>query len=250
VFQFCGRAAEKATGLKAAFWHRETARAHRWERSRYARAGTMLVQSGKDADLLRELLADTTTRVKIIPPHFERHRPRLRTVGAAGPTLLFWGALGRVENSEAAQWLGRELLPALVKLLPEARLILAGSNPPAAVRSLASDRVTVTGFVADPQLVFDRADAAVLPLFRGAGIKVKVLECLAAGLPVLTGGIGAEGIAATEADGLSVCEPAAGTYAATFRDWWQSPGRLEILSRGALAWSERFADGERATLFS
>jgi glycosyltransferase involved in cell wall biosynthesis len=249
VGQFCERAAAGATGWRRRFWRWETGRARRWEAARYGRAGTVLVQSGKDAELLRGLLAATGTRIRVIPPHFERFRPRLRTADGPGPTLLFWGALGRTENSEAALWLGRDLLPALAAVLPGARLLLAGSNPPPAVQALASDRVTVTGFVAEPQAVFDQADVAVLPLFRGAGIKVKVLECLAAGLPVLTGAIGAEGIVATAADGLAVQEPDPAAYAATVAGWWRTPGQLEARSRGALAWGERLAGGDRAALF-
>lgn len=128
VEQFCERAAARATGWRRRFWHWETGRAWRWEKARYGRAGTVLVQSGKDADLLRGLLAATCTRIRVIPPHFERFRPRLRKADGAGPSLLFWGALGRSENSEAALWLGRDLLPALAAVLPGTRLLLAGST--------------------------------------------------------------------------------------------------------------------------
>ena len=242
VFQFCERKTLALTGLKSAFWHWEAARAKRWEKSRYAQAGTILLQSTKDAALMNEL-APNKTRVKVIPPYFERYRPRARKSNSAGPVLLFWGALSRAENSEAALWLGREFLPEMLKKLPNARLILAGSNPPTEVRDLASDRVTVTGFIEKPQAVFDHADMAVLPLFRGAGIKVKVIECLAAGLPVLTNAIGSEGIAASELDGLFVREPVARTYAATLHDWWRSEGLLETISRSAVAWGGRFAQG-------
>jgi len=242
VSQFYERKALTVSGLKSAFWHWEAARAKQWEKLRYGQAHTILIQSAKDAALLNELVTGKT-RVKVIPPYFERYRPRMRKSNSAGPVLLFWGALSRAENSEAALWLGRELLPELLKDLPNTRLILAGSNPPANVRALASDRVTVTGFIENPQAVFDQANMAVLPLFRGAGIKVKVIECLAAGLPVLTNTIGSEGIAAGESDGLFVREPDARSYTATLRDWWRSEGRLETISWGAAVWGERFAQG-------
>jgi glycosyltransferase involved in cell wall biosynthesis len=248
VGQFCDRAASSATGWRRWFWKWETHRARRWEAACYGRVGTVLVQSTKDAEQLRVLLEGTACRVRVVPPHFERYQPRLRAVNESGPTLLFWGALARTENSESALWLGRELMPALWEYLPEARLILAGSQPPPSVLGLASPRIDVTGFVADPQSVFDRSDIAVLPLFRGAGIKVKVLECLAAGLPVLTSSIGAEGIVASESDGLVVKAPEPRAYATALADWWQREGCLEALSRGALRWGQRQTVGDRATL--
>lgn len=248
VGQFCERSAVGATGLRRLFWRWETARARRWEATRYAEVGTVLTQSGKDADLLRKMLADTRVQIRVVPPFFERLRSRLRVADGNGLTLLFWGALGRSENAEAAIWLGRHLMPVLWRTLPQARLVIAGSNPPDAVWALASAKVLITGFVQDPQEVFDRSDVAVLPLFKGAGIKVKVLECLAAGLPVLTGSVGAEGIQADESDGLLVREPDPEVYAATLTGFWSTPATLEKLSRGALAWGDRLPDGDRNVL--
>lgn len=246
VAQFCDRAVFSAKGWRRWLWLCETARARRWEATCYMRVGTVLVQSAKDAGILKSVLKEFSCRIRVVPPHFERYTARLRTVNAAGPTLLFWGALARAENSEAALWLCRNLMPALWEHLPEARLIVAGSQPSKAVQGFASERIEVTGFVADPQTVFDRSDVAVLPLFRGAGIKVKVLECLAAGLPVLTGSIGAEGILANESDGLVIIEPDPEDYASSLAAWWQNNARLQTLSQGALSWGQRLASGNHS----
>lgn len=248
VFQYCQRAVPVAWGPRQWWWRMETRRARRWEQSRGALATTILVQSTKDADLIRQELPMLAPKLRLILPYFERYRPRLRQSGPAGPVLLFWGALGRVENAMAAVWLARELMPKLLPLFPSAQLVLAGSNPTQAVKDCASEHVRVTGFVADPQLMFDEVDIAILPLFRGAGIKVKVLECLAAGLPVLTTEIGAEGIAAEQCDGLVVLPPDAAAYAGCLQRWWQKPAGLAQLSQGALNWAQRLGDGNQQIL--
>jgi polysaccharide biosynthesis protein PslH len=235
VTDFCERAAASETGLKRSLWRFEAGRARRWEIRQYARCRSVVVQSTRDAATLRTQLGGRVD-VRVVPPYFERHPARLRDRSAKGPTLLFWGALSRTENSDAALWLGREFFPMLRARLPGARLILGGSKPSETLRALAGRGIEVPGFVEDPSPLFAAADAAVLPLRRGAGIKVKVLECLAAGIPVLTTEIGAEGIPATAADGLRVAEPDVTTWIDEITSLWTKPGLLKGLSEGALRW--------------
>ena len=105
--------------------------------------------------------------------------------------ILFWGAMSRPENYNTAIWLIDRVLP----LLPdEIELIVAGANPPSVLKKRDSERIHITGFVEDPQKLFDESICLAAPLTGGAGMKVKVLEALSAGLPILTNEIGAEGI--------------------------------------------------------
>ena len=108
----------------------------------------------------------------------------------------------------------------------------------------------VTGFVEDPRTCFERVHLAVLPLFEGAGVKVKVLKCLAAGLPVLTTPIGSEGIEALAHDGLLVQEPVAADYARRLIELLNAPARLAELSRSANDWSERQKRARRDQLLA
>lgn len=115
--------------------------------------------------------------------------------------VLFVGGYGHPPNVDAAMWLVEEILPRVHATLPTATLHLVGSNPPDSVRELAGDTVTVHGYVTDEELaaLYRRVGAAVVPLRYGAGVKGKVIEAIAAHVPLVTTEVGAEGIPDCEA---------------------------------------------------
>lgn len=115
----------------------------------------------------------------------------------AEPSLIFVAGFGHPPNVDAAQWLVDEVMPQVWAQLPEARLSLVGSKPTEAVKALAGPRVEVTGWVTDERLaqLYASHRVAVVPLRFGAGVKHKVVEALAAGLPLVTTSIGAQGLA-------------------------------------------------------
>ena len=76
------------------------------------------------------------------------------------------------------------------------RFIVLGSKPSDELKNIKSDKVIITGFVDNIEPYFESAMCLVAPLVLGAGIKVKILESLSSGIPVLTNDIGIEGIQA------------------------------------------------------
>jgi glycosyltransferase involved in cell wall biosynthesis len=116
------------------------------------------------------------------------------------PTLLFFGNLGYFHNVEPARFIAQEVIPLVRRELPDARLRIAGARPTKAVLALDSlPGVDVAGPVDDMVAELHHAAAAVLPIFTGSGIKMKVLESFAAGTPVVTNALGADGVAGAEA---------------------------------------------------
>ena len=97
-------------------------------------------------------------------------------------------------NEEAAVDLVEEVMPKLWERLPDLRLKIVGANPTPAVRELQGLRVEVVGFVPDPAEYLSRARVHVDPLRSGAGIKLNLIETMAAGLPFVTTPVGAEGL--------------------------------------------------------
>jgi polysaccharide biosynthesis protein PslH len=120
--------------------------------------------------------------------------------------LLFTGTMSYPPNAQAARWLVERVLPALRARHPGVTLEIVGRNPPAAVRQLAGEGVTVTGRVPDLAAHFTGAAVVVAPLLSGSGTKLKVLEAMAAGRPVVATTVGAEGIDARDGEHLRVAD--------------------------------------------
>ena len=119
---------------------------------------------------------------------------------AARACLLFVAGFAHPPNVDAARWLVEAIMPAVWAKHPDLRLALVGSNPTADVAALADARVEVTGFVEDAELQrrYAHARVAVVPLRYGAGVKSKVVEALQQGLPLVTTGVGAQGLPGVE----------------------------------------------------
>jgi glycosyltransferase involved in cell wall biosynthesis len=124
--------------------------------------------------------------------------------------------------------------------VPNVRLWVVGARPHRDLLQLAREDadIHVTGFVPDPRPYFERCQVSVAPLHLGAGIKVKVLESMLAGLPVVGTAIAAEGIGASATEGLFV-ENATEGFANRVADLLTSPARAAAIGRRARAYVEK-----------
>ena len=134
--------------------------------------------------------------------------------------LLLVGNLTYAPNVEAAEMLVREILPRVRDLVDgEVAVELAGNYEPGgpiAALGSAGD-VVVRGYVDDLADAYARADVAVVPLARGAGTRIKLLEALAAGVPAVTTSAGAAGLATENGRHLLIADDAEGLAAAVAR---------------------------------
>lgn len=239
LYQWCERRAELGRGLWGCFWKAESVRARRWERRSYEYFSCIYAPTEKDRRLVAELSDRLARRTWVLGHHVGRFGVGGTADARAEPRILFWGALGREENAAAVQWLTREVFPLVKSRVAEAELLVVGSDPPAWLRNLTADGVRVTGYVEDPGPYFRSARVAALPLFAGAGVKIKVLECLAAGIPVVTTAVGAEGIAAGPDEGLVVSEGTPEAFASRLVRLLEDPEYAARLGAAAAWWSER-----------
>ncbi|MBX6771835.1 MAG: glycosyltransferase [Chloroflexi bacterium] len=112
-------------------------------------------------------------------------------------TLVFTGKMSYHANVTAVLVFVREILPLIRRSRPDARLVIAGRDPPRTVRALEADPgITVTGYVPDLRATVGRATVAVCPVTVKVGIQNKVLEAMAMGLPVVTTPAGLAGLTA------------------------------------------------------
>lgn len=110
------------------------------------------------------------------------------------PTMVFTGSMGSRLNTDAVRWFTSNVFPMIREEIPNARFIIVGKNPSKEVKELGKfDGVTVTGAVEATEPYIVGADLIVIPLRGGAGVKIKLLEGLAAKNTVLTTDAGISG---------------------------------------------------------
>ena len=121
----------------------------------------------------------------------------LQRVPANGPIrLLFVGGFAHPPNIDAITWFCREVLPKAQAAGRELALTIVGSKAGAEVKALERPGVNVRGFVSEEELLrlYAETDIVIAPLRYGAGVKGKVIEAMARGVPVVTTDVGAQGI--------------------------------------------------------
>ncbi|RDY23270.1 glycosyltransferase [Romboutsia maritimum] len=110
--------------------------------------------------------------------------------------LLFVGGFGHKPNEDGMLWFINEIWPLVVKALPEIKLTIVGSNPTKKIKSLECDNINVTGFVSDEELenYYEKSRIGIIPLRYGAGVKGKTIEAMYNNIPIVSTGIGIEGL--------------------------------------------------------
>ena len=147
-------------------------------------------------------------------------------------TLLFVGSMDYHANIDAVSWFVREIWPTVAHRLPAMQFKIVGRAPTAAVRALASGRIQVTGTVDDVRPYYAEAASVVVPLRVGGGTRLKILEAMAMGTPVISTRLGAEGIAAADGDEILLADSAADLAAAIERVASEPNLRSRLASSG------------------
>jgi glycosyltransferase involved in cell wall biosynthesis len=115
-------------------------------------------------------------------------------LGSSPPSLLLVGNFIHPPNVDAALRLGQRIFPAVRKKFPDASLYLVGDQPPPEIRRLSGSGIFVTGLVPEIMPFLDQAAVVVAPLRLGGGMRVKVLEALAAGKALVASPLAVEGL--------------------------------------------------------
>ncbi len=152
-------------------------------------ADAVLTHSEAEADQLRRDLPQAS--VHVVPWAIPAQ------TGSSGDRsgVVFVGNYAHAPNADAARWLVEEIMPAVWAADPTICCTLVGADMPESIQALADDRIQVLGHIQDLGAVLAAHRLSVAPLRFGAGIKGKVIESLASGLPCVMTPVAAEGLA-------------------------------------------------------
>ena len=134
-------------------------------------------------------------------------RYQFRPRGREPLTMLFVGSFRHDPNRVAVDWFVRRVLPMILSRQPEARMVIAGSDPPPAhAYADYAEHLDMLGYVEDIREPFARYSVFVCPILSGSGVRVKLLEAFAAGIPVVSTRVGAEGLAVQDGEFCSLAD--------------------------------------------
>ncbi len=122
------------------------------------------------------------------------------------PSFYHIGSMDWMPNMEGIKWLLKEVWGEVQKREPNAKLYLAGRNMPAWLTKTKKKNVSVVGEVPDAHEFVNTHNIAIVPLFSGSGMRIKIIESMALGKAVITTTVGAEGIQYSEFDDIIIAD--------------------------------------------
>jgi glycosyltransferase involved in cell wall biosynthesis len=151
----------------------------------------------------------------------------------AAPTVLFCGAMDYTPNIDALNWYFNQCDAAVKTAVPDRRILIVGKNPVTAVRAHGQIAgVTVTGEVPDVRPYYQRAWVQMVPLRIGGGTRLKIVESLAMGCPVVSTTIGAQGLDLRDGEHLRLGDTPADFAQALTRVLASSTDRAALRTAG------------------
>ena len=173
-------------------------------------AGHIVAVSETDAREMRDLFH--VKQISVIPTgvnveYFKRPDAPTGTKTA----MVFVGSMDWMPNVDGMVWFVREVLPIIRRGRPGSTVTIAGRLPPAEIRRLAEEdpQIRVTGTVPEIRPYLWESALSIVPLRIGGGTRLKIYESMAAGVPVVSTTVGAEGLSVHPPDDIRIADSAA-----------------------------------------
>jgi glycosyltransferase involved in cell wall biosynthesis len=163
--------------------------------------------AGREREIAVIPIAIDTDEVQVVPPP------------TSTPHILHVGTMYWPPNIDGVLWFLREIWPLIRERRPDAVFDVVGSRPPAEILAYGENDsgVNVTGYVADIAPYLAQAGVFIVPLRAGGGMRVKILNALAQGLPIVSTTLGAEGITVTPGHDILIADEPADFATAVLR---------------------------------
>ena len=180
--------------------------AYRLEQQIVRSVDRVISVSAVEAQIMRSILGHCP--IEVLEPLCPEVRmtPRPFAERSGMVFVAGWLAPYPSPNSDGLEWFLDDVLPIVKARIPWARMSVTGRSPHVEVLRRAGPSLCFLGHVEDLKTMYNQARVAVVPVRYGAGIKIKALEALQNGVPVVTTTVGAEGISTGGDDAIAVCD--------------------------------------------
>jgi GT2 family glycosyltransferase len=233
-----------AVKCRAAF---EYLRALRYELCALPKLDSIQVCSRENRDYLLSFLPELAGKIREgLRAGIDSSAYSFQPEGREPRTMLFLGSFRHIPNQTALHWFLNRVLPRVLERHPDARLVVVGSEPPPRHVLPPSPAIELRGFVEDIREPLARYAVFVCPVLSGSGVRVKLLEAFAAGIPVISTRLGAEGVARNDGEFCALADEPE-SFAARICDLFNRPAEGAAMAARARAEVEDNWDAARAT---
>lgn len=167
---------------------------HAEEKKWYGKFNQIIVFSEYDKGIIKK--SYNFGNVAVIPLGVNLDDYPVRQEERKSYDLMFVGNFSHRPNIDAVEYFYEEILPLIREKAADISVIFAGTNPPVAIKRISEidKKVFVTGYINDLAGVYAKARVFIVPIRYGTGMRYKILEAMASGVPVVSTSIGARGI--------------------------------------------------------
>jgi glycosyltransferase involved in cell wall biosynthesis len=192
-----------ARGLAWLTWQK----AHLYDRWVFSKFDACTVVADWERDFLRAMVRSSSSSVEIFPNGVDCTHNHSGLAETQPHTLVYNGALTYSANYDAMQYFLAEIYPLIQRQLPDVTLTITGSTKGVDLDGLRLDEsVHLTGYVDDVRQPVARSAACVVPIRQGGGTRLKILEAMALGTPVVATSKGAEGLDMIDGEHLLIAD--------------------------------------------
>jgi polysaccharide biosynthesis protein PslH len=203
---------------------------YRWEPFYMENYGRCIAMSETDRSLI--LSRNPRLKIDVVPNGVDSKKLLPISPSEDNPMILFVGDMDYRPNIDAATFFCREILPLVKKRASRVEVCIAGRNPPEEVLALAGDGIQVTGTVPDLQPYYARSTVCVVPLRAGGGTRLKILEAMALGRPVVSTAIGCEGLNVQDGQNIFIADSLEDFAARTLELILETNTRIQMTANG------------------
>jgi len=194
------RRAEHAKGIKKRVFSLEANRLRKFEHDVLKYFDNALAISYSDRKLIFHY---DNEAIEVVPNGIDLHyfTPE---IAQKDFNLLFTGNMSYPPNVQSALYLVDEIMPIVWKNKPETKLLISGANPTQKIKSLASKKVVVKGWIKDIRTSYARSSIFVAPMLIGSGLQNKLLEAMAMKMPCISSELANKALGAVEGESILI----------------------------------------------